>query len=79
MSAACPIFGDKSYLHLANEDAFGVLDAVPAYVYHPVLSYGMVAVPEMRQPMPFTGLVEEFDNIIAHESVSGQLTAALYG
>lgn len=79
MTAACPIFGDHSYLHMASEAAFGVLDGLPAYVYHPVISYGMVAVPEMRQPMPFTGLVEEFDNQIVHESVSGQLTAALYG
>lgn len=79
MSVACPIFGDLSYLFLASEAAFGVQDASPSYAYMPVLTYGVENVPEMRQPQPYTGLAENFDNLVVRQMPSGPLTAALYG
>ena len=79
MSASCPLFGDKSYLHLASETTFATLPGSPAYVFHPVTSYALADQPEMRQAMPFTGLAEEFDNQIVHEHVAGQIAMPLYG
>lgn len=79
MSVDCPIFGDKSYLTLASEAAFGVQDASPDYRYLPVLSYGIELLSDQRQPMPFTGMAEEFDNIIGQQHTAGPISTALYG
>jgi hypothetical protein len=79
MSVECPIFGDKSYLTLANEAVFGVQDGSPAYRYLPVLTYGLELLSDQRQPMPYTGMAEEFDNIIGQQHVAGAISTALYG
>lgn len=79
MSAACPIFGDLSYLQLSNEAAFGVQDAEPVYVYLPVLNYGVELLPVQRKPKPYTGMSEDFDTIVAQNSTAGQLVCPLYG
>lgn len=79
MSVECPIFGDKSYLFLANETTFGETPGSPAYVYLPVLTYGVELNPEQRKPMPYTGMAEEFDTIISKNQTAGQLSCPLYG
>lgn len=79
MSAACPIFGDLSYLFMAAESVFGTQDGSPSYVYYPVLSYGVENTQEMRQPQPFTGFAEEFDNLVVRQNPAGPISAALYG
>lgn len=79
MSVECPIFGDKSYLTLASEAAFGVQDASPDYHYLPVGSYGLELQNDRRQPMPYTGMAQEFDDIVGAQHVAGAIPTALYG
>lgn len=79
MTVACPIFGDLSYLFMAAEASFGVQDASPTYLYYPVLTYGVENQQEMRQPQPYTGFAEEFDNIVVRQNPSGPISMALYG
>jgi hypothetical protein len=79
MSESCPVFGDLSYLTVADESTYGVLDGSPAYNFVPVLSYGMELQPEYRSPDPFLGIAEEVDQIVAHSHVAGSVSMALYG
>lgn len=79
MSEACPIFGDLSYLVMADEAAFGVLDDTPAYNFVPVLSYGLELQPEFRSPDPYLGIAEELDQIVHHSHVGGSISLPLYG
>ena len=79
MSLQCPIFGDQSYLFLADEVTYGVVPGSPSYNFIPVDSYALKLVPEQRVPMPFTGLTEEMDKMIIRSSTSGQITFPLQG
>lgn len=79
MSVSCPVFGDKSYLFLASEAAFGVQDASPDYVYLPVTNYGIELISDKRDPMPYTGMAQKFDKIIGAQHTAGPIATALYG
>lgn len=79
MSVDCPIYGDLSYLFLADEATYGVQDASPDYTYLPVFNYDVENVQEMRQPQPFTGFAEDYDNLVVRQAPAGPMACALYG
>ena len=76
MSVECPVFGDKSYLTLADEAVFGVEDAEPAYVYLPVTNYGIELLSDKRDPVPYTGMAQKYDKIIGAQHTAGPIATA---
>lgn len=75
----CPIYGEKSHLHLHDETSFGVVDSGADDVYLPVLSFAGQLGDNRRAPQVFTGLNEDVDMVHGPTFPTNQISCPLYG